>query len=56
MSRATYFRNAETGVMSMDRRDMNRWVESGTDVEIWYYSETCGEWIMGAIREGEKKQ
>ena len=50
-----YYKNMRTGIMSMDKRDMDRWVESGDDVGIWYYSEHFG-WLMGMVREGRKKE
>ena len=53
MSRPMYYKNADTGIMSMDRRDMNRWAEDGHDVEIWYYSDQF-KWVLGMVREGNK--
>lgn len=52
MNRPMYYKNAETGVQTMDKRDVKRWNESGVDVEIWYYSETLEEWICGMVMEG----
>ena len=47
MKRKQYYKNSRTGERTEKRVQAIEWYRSKDEVEVWYWSEVCGEWLCG---------
>ena len=47
MKRKQYYKNSRTGECTEKRVQAIEWYRGKDEVEVWYWSEVCGEWLCG---------
>ena len=47
MKREQYYKNKRTGETTESHRQAMEWYRGKDEVEVWYFSETLGEWLCG---------
>lgn len=47
MKRDQYYKNKRTGERTKSQKQAMEWYRGKDEIEVWYYSEVCGEWICG---------
>jgi hypothetical protein len=47
MNREQYYKNKRTGERTDSHKQAMEWYRNHDEIEVWYFSETCGEWLCG---------
>ena len=47
MKRDQFYKNKRTGERTENQKQAMEWYRAKDAIEVWYYSEVCGEWICG---------
>ena len=47
MKREQYYKNKRTGETTESQKQAMEWYRGKDEIEVWYFSETCGEWLCG---------
>ena len=47
MKREQYYKNKRTGERTESHAKAMEWYRAKDEVEVWYWSETCCEWLCG---------
>jgi len=47
MKREQYYKNKRTGERTESQKQAMEWYRGKDEIEVWYFSETLGEWICG---------
>ncbi len=47
MKREQYYKSKATGKTTESHREAMDWYRAKEEIEVWYFSETLGEWICG---------
>lgn len=47
MKREQYYKNKRTGERTESHAKAMEWYRAKDEVEVWYWSEVCGEWLCG---------
>ena len=47
MKREQYYKSKATGKTTESHREAMEWYRAHEEIQVWYFSETLGEWICG---------
>ena len=47
MKREQYYKNKRTGERTESHTTAMEWYKAKDEIEVWYFSEVCGEWLCG---------
>jgi hypothetical protein len=47
MKREQYYKNKRTGERTESHKQAMEWYRGKDEIEVWYFSETLGEWLCG---------
>ena len=47
MNRKQFYKNKTTGEITEDKNQAMAWYRGKDEIEVWYFSNTIGEWICG---------
>ena len=47
MARQQYYKNKRTGECTENQKQAMEWYRGKDEIEVWYFSNTCGEWLCG---------
>ena len=47
MKREQYYKSKATGKTTRNHGEAMGWYRNKEEIEVWYFSETLGEWICG---------
>lgn len=47
MKHTNYYKNKTTGEVVTDVKEAQKWYNNGDEIEVWYFSNTLSEWVMG---------
>ena len=47
MKREQYYKNKRTGETTTSQKQAMEWYRGKDEIEVWYFSETLGEWLCG---------
>ena len=47
MKREQYYKNKRTGERTESHAVAMEWYRAKDEIEVWYWSEVCGEWLCG---------
>lgn len=47
MKREQYYKSKATGKTTKSHKEAMKWYRGKEEIEVWYFSETLGEWVCG---------